>query len=375
MKRKLFRVLPVFLGGVVMLGVVFGCSGCSTTNVGENKSYYLEDDDVYPAIDAFYEEESKAVISSYNSGDLSAEEAAAQLFAYACYNEEYIDRYVYFSNQIANTSIGSGSGEVVTQNYKLIIREDGEAETDGYKYHYTIKKVNEADGAIKTFKSQFEQARLRFVVDTDQLYRFEADDDTITYETDEDGNATEILTCEWETGSDWGVDDDPIVKREEKLDLEGIEADILARVEEGEAAIIHGNVNILAENIVESATITEGTADGHTVYEIVMQLNTDVANADEASSAMLEDANTPASKCVWTEDEEGNEPTITFQIWDNGLMKYYKMEERWSGSVFAIFSGEAESTLEVWYSYSDQDCDMTDKLAWLEEAKTAKEAA
>lgn len=374
MKHKSTKVCAL-LAVPVMTLAAFGCGG---TDVGENKSYYLNDDGKYPVISAEYEEESRAAIARWQNADSREKEevaksVAAELFAYACYNEEYIDRYVYFSNQTANTDLGTkGSGKVTTQNYKLIIRESDD--TDGYKYHYTIKKVDEADGWIETFKNSFESARMRFVTETDKLYRFEGDKDTIQYGTDEDGAATEVLTCVWETGKDWGADDTPIVRREDRLDLDGIKSDIISRVDNGYEPVIHCNVNILADGIIESATITEGTIDGHAVYEIVMRLDTDVANADGASSSMLEDANSPAKKCEWTEDEDGNGPTITFQIWENGLMKYYKMDERWSGKVF-LFDGEANSQLEVWYSYSDGDCDMTEKLEWLEEAKAAKETA
>lgn len=373
MKFKFIKACALLAVPAVALGA-FGCT--EPTNVGENKSYYLEDDGVYPVVAAEYEEESKAAISRWkNAGsdrDEVAKEVAAELFAYACYNEEYIDRYVYFSSQTGTTDLGSnGSGNVTTQNYKLIIRES--EITPGYKYHYTIKKVNEAEGFVNTFKGQFESARMRFVEDTDKLYRFEGIEDTIAYATDEEtGEETDILTCEWETGNDWGSDDTPITKREDRLNIDGIEADILSRIENDYEAVIHCNVNILADGIIESATITEGTADGHAVYEIVMQLDADVANADEASLKLLKDANSPASSCKWIEDEEGNGPTITFQIWDNGLLKYYKMEEQWEGRVI-LFNGKANSQLEVWYSYSNDDCDMNEKAAWLEEAKEAKE--
>ena len=371
MKSKILKICAL----CAVPFVVATASACGGTQIGENKSYYLQDDGLYPAVAAPYEEESRAAISRWESASASerddvAKEVAAELYAYACYNEEYIDKYVYFSSQTGSTDLGSsGSGDVTTQNYKLIIHQG--ANTPGYKYHYTLKKVNEATGTINTFRNLFESARLRFVEDTNKLYRFEGDN--IRYGTDESGADTDILTCDWETGSDWGTDDPPIVKREDKLDLAVIESDIIALSEDGEA-VIHGNVNILADNIVKSATITEGEFDGHAVYEIVMELDPEVASADPASAAMLANANS-AEECGWVNDEEGIGPTITFQIWDNGLMKYYKIDETWEGRIkvaILSYSGGADTETEVWYSYSDRDTDMEDKLAMLEDAKTAR---
>ena len=60
---------------------------------------------------------------------------------------------------------------------------------------------------------------------------------------------------------------------------------------------------------------------------------------------------------------------------ENGLMKYYKMEEKWEGTVMLVFSGSADTQNEVWYSYSATDTDIAEKLEMLEEAKAAKENA
>lgn len=368
MKSKLFKAAVLVAAPVVLVTA----SACGGTSVGENKSYYLQDDNVYPAVTAAYEEESRAAIERWESASSSqkdevAKEVAAELYAYACYNEEYIDKYVYFSSQTGSTELGTGSGDVTTQNFKLIIHES-EA-TPGYKYHYTIKKVNDATGLLKTFKNQFESARLRFVVDTNKLYRFEGDN--IRYVTDENDEDTEVLTCDWETGDNWGTDDPAIAKREgEKLTLEEIEADILYNAQNGYEAVIHGNVNVLADGAVQSATITSGEIDGHTVYEVTMNMDADVISNDEASRLMLENANS-ASSCKWVEDEEGNGPVLKFQIWENGLLKYYSLDETWEGNIKVLISisGGADTQTEVWYSYSERDTAIDEKLEFLEEAK------
>ena len=370
MKSKILKVCAL----LTLPFAAMAASACGGTNIGENKSYYLEDDGLYPAVTAAYEEESRAAISRWESArgaekEEVAKEVAAELYAYACYNEEYIDKYVYFSSQTGSTNLGEDdSGDVTTQNYKLIIHE-GE-NTPGYKYHYTLKKVNEATGTINTFRSFFESARLRFVEDTNKLYRFEGEN--IRYIEGHGADSEQpMLTCDWETGSNWGTDDPPIVKREgEKLDLAGIEDDIIALSEDGEA-VIHGNINILADGIIKNATITRGEFDGHAVYEVVMEIDAAVASADEASAAMLANANS-AEKCGWVNDAEGKGPVITFQVWENGLMKYYNIKEQWEGKIKVLlfsFSGGAVSEQSVWYSYSNRDTDMTEKLAMLEDAK------
>ena len=372
MKSKFVKVCAL----LAVPAVLIGASACGK-DVGENKSYVLQDDGVYPAVSAAYEEESKAAIARWQSASGAekaevAKSVAAELFAYGCYNEEYIDKYVYFSNQTGSTDLGSkGSGDVTTQNYKLIIHE-GE-NTPGYKYHYNMKYVNNATGTIKTFRDLFQTARLRFVEDTNKLYRFEGSD--IRYAEGHDmASEQPLLTCDWKTGSDWGTDDPPIVKREgEKLTLAQIEEDILEKAKD-EDAVIHCNVNILADNIVKSANIISSTVDGHTVYEVQMELDCAVANADEASQLMLKNANS-ASECRWVQDENGKGPVITYQIWDNGLLKYYSMDELWEGTIkVALFSydGGATASQEVWYSYSAADTSMTEKLAMLEEAKNLK---
>ena len=356
--------------------VLIGASACGK-DVGENKSYVLNDDDVYPAVAAAYEQESKDAITRWQNASGAekeevAKQVAAELFAYGCYNEEYIDKYVYFSTQTGSTDLGSkGSGNVTTQNYKLIVHE-GE-NTPGYKYHYTMKYVNEATGTIETFKSLFQSARLRFVEDTNKLYRFEGEN--IRYA---EGHASDseqpLLTCDWKTGSDWGTDDPPIVKREgAKLTLAEIEQDILEQAK-GDEAVIHGNVNILADNIVKSAEIISSKVDGHAVYEVRMELDCAVANADEASQLMLKNANS-ASECRWVEDENGKGPVITYQVWDNGLLKYYSIDEAWEGKIkvaLLSYNGGAVSSQQVWYSYSAADTSMTEKLEMLEDAKKIK---
>ena len=145
---------------------------------------------------------------------------------------------------------------------------------------------------------------------------------------------------------------------------------------------IHGNINILAENIVKSAMIVKEEGGG---YLILMNIDTDVANADRPSVKMLSKENGTKGDCNWKgeydPDESGlSEDTgmkIIFRIWENGLFRLYRIQERWIGKIdvaITSISGTADSTLEVNYSYSDRDCDMSGHLKTLEEAKKAVEA-
>ncbi len=356
MRRKLFRLLPVLLVPAVML---VATSGCKKDVVDAEVSYELNDVDVYPEQKGPYADEVAEVLSSYKNSTLSAEKAAAQLFAYACYSEEYLDSYAYFSYQGGETDYGkSGTSSAVKQDYKLIVNGDTEEE-GGFKFHYTIKHVNEASGLLSAVTNLFESAKLRIVDEDTLLYRLEG-------ENVEYGDDGQTLVCDWvvkSTESDWGVKDDyPIVKRAEKLDLDGIASDIVDIAEnDTDNMVIHGNINILADNIVEFAEITEDTVDGHTVYTVEMTINTEVANADASSIAMLGESN-GASSCSWTDY------TIYYKIWDNGLFYYYMLVEGWKGKISG-FSGEVGSLTYVRYSYSAEDTDTTDKKAFLEKAK------
>ena len=120
MKAKIAKILAFLaLPAAVLSAAACGDGGQS---IGANKSYYLQDDGVFPAVAAPYEQESKAAIARWQNASSAdkaqvAKTVAAELYAYACYNEEYVDKYVYFSSQTGSTSLGNGSGSVTNQNY------------------------------------------------------------------------------------------------------------------------------------------------------------------------------------------------------------------------------------------------------------------
>lgn len=372
MKNFLFKISALIVAAA-LLGSLAACKKDGVSNdVGGDDGYVLSGRNTYPEVAAPYESESRAALQRYLSAagnplikNSVAAEVAAELYAYACYNEEYIDKYVYFSSQTGSTDLGAmGSSTVTKQDYKLIIYE-GE-DTPGYKYHYTIKHVDEISGLVSVAESLFEGGtKLRFVIDTNKLYGFKGENSHY----DETGEFKEdVLTCSWTPMSDaWGTIDPPIVKREgEKLTLDGIRQDIIDTAG-GDDPVIHGNINILAEEIVQSATITEQqTESGAKYYNILVNIDVGVANADAASMAMLRHAN-GSDDCVWVSESDGGRAlTLIFQVWDNGLFKLYGLRETWKGKTNG-FSGMADSSLSVQYSYSQKDTDISSRLDMLEQ--------
>ncbi|MCD8371970.1 MAG: hypothetical protein LUD27_01565 [Clostridia bacterium] len=374
------------IGVIFLVPLVFvSLAGCKK-DVGENSGYVLQDTSVYPAVTAPYESESQAALDEYfavaekytdSGGDVdrdnsyvqaAAKTAAAKLYAYACYNEEYLDKYVYFSDQTGTTKLSSGTSKATKQDYKLIIHE---SETVcGYKYHYTIKKVDSATGSLSLLTSAFESCRLRFVeAETNCLYRFNGDD--VEY-VEVDG--TDYLTCIWniDTSQDggWGTSEDEpaVVKRSgDKLTLDEIAEDIVSTAATDPSnSVIHGNINVFAEDLFSDARIIPYEEDGVTRYIVSTEINIDKANADESSISMLEQSNgTDEGACTWC----GDTFTLAFVLWDNGLFYQYRICETWTGKISGISGSTVNSDTTVVYSYSDADTDMTAKLEMLENAK------
>ncbi|MDE6613226.1 MAG: hypothetical protein K2K28_01575 [Clostridia bacterium] len=213
---------------------------------------------------------------------------------------------------------------------------------------------------------------------TDLLYRFEGNSIGIGDYNDRLG--FNMLKCDWRTGDDWGRPDITMVKGGFLNTEEEIKNDISANATDDNHTI-RANINTLADNIVKCAHIVE--SDG--LVTVVMVIDTDVANNDEASVKMLTKANGTDGDCHWQAKEEYEDDgaavtgvgedtglKIIFTLWPNGLFKQYIVIERWQGKMdIPVLSvkGVADSTTIVQYSYSDRDCDMTGYLEMLEEAK------
>ena len=142
MKKAVKIISFIVAPAVLACGLFAGCKSCKGKKVDiENKSV-MQDIDVYPTVTADYEQYSvqayndyKAVAGSYRDGEgeidilrdeviAAAIPAAAKLYAYACYNERTLDRYVFFSDMEGTTDLGSNGKAVARrQEYYLRVNE------------------------------------------------------------------------------------------------------------------------------------------------------------------------------------------------------------------------------------------------------------
>ena len=375
--KKIVRAFSVIIAPILFVCSLFaGCKGKEVDNVVDFNGI-MRDIDVKPEEAPAYEQYSRQAYAEYEevankhivNGDVDIENeevikaasaTAAKLYAYACYNERTLNRYVYFSNQEGETKAG-GSASIITQEYYLRVNEN--ENSCGYRYHYTLKKVMEASGGLIGLKGLFESARMRVTDQTDLLYRFEGSNMVLGEVHPTLG--CKMITCNWETGKDWGKHDIQM-KKGEFIAPENIEQDIVAHAGEDNITI-RGNINILAENIIKNATVFKEDEGGYFVF---MNIDTSVANRDEASLKMLRKAN-DSGNCEWVDDGDDSGLVIIFRLWENGLFRFYNVQERWTGKVQGI-SGTADATKKYYYSYSDYDCDMTKNLETLEKAKELK---
>ena len=379
--KNIAKIFSLLIASIIFLCVFI--SGCAK-KVEIDNSNIMQDIDVAPERNPAYEQYSKQAMEEYrqvanrhSDGDgyvdfenaevkAAACTAAAKLFVYACYNERTLDKYVYFSHQEGDTDLGdTGFARATKQEYYLRVNENND--TCGYRYHYTIKKVEESGGIVSGAKSMFESAKIRFTDQSNLLYRFEGDDIRAGAEHEKLGE--KLLECNWETGKDWGKADIEM-KKSAYLEPDQIENDIVQNAGE-ENITIRANINILAKNIIKNAIIF----DDDECINCIIFIDTDVANKDGASLKMLRKANS-SNDCKWESvDEDDTGFMMACRFWPNGMFRSYTVQERWSGTIEAgplKFDGTVESQTQYYYSYSDKDCDMTKNLEMLEQAKKAR---
>lgn len=405
--KKIVKIFSLIIAPLVFIATfISGCKKGKTVDVDNGK--IMQDIDVPPTQTPAYEQYSRQAIAEYKAvaakhtdgdGEVDTENeeviaaacsAAAKLYAYACYNERMLDRYVWFNNQTAGTDLGMGNyANIVKQDYYLRVNKN--ERHCGYNYTYTTKWAKEYAGAVGAFRSTFEDARMSVITDTDKVYKFKGETDKLHFGASNETLGCDIIETEWKTQNDtWGAEgvNKDIMVKGEFIHPDDIEADIIKQADEYSTdkhandyapdrpwtVTIHGNINILAENIVKYAMIVEDPETGR--YLIMMNIDTEVANRDEASLKMLRRTNEPSNDCMWKSGDNGPDDVylgedtglkIIFSIWDNGLFYHYTVSERWSGTI-VIFDGTAESSLSVNYSYSERDCDMTAYLKQLEAA-------
>lgn len=370
--------MPILACGLASILALSGCDLLFGGGLADNTprdsqgTQCMDGYDTMPTISSPYEALSRSALAElqqvyakeeYTATDMQTmADDVAQLFAYACYGEQYLDHYSYMQAKDGKTTVGAGSATAQTQDYFIALPylPTGDNAGRGIRYHYTIKKVTSVTGALKSFKGLMENnICLRFVKD-DLLYRFEGTKTTVTDQTLVD---IFLMGANWNRYpegnsryNDWGkVDGSPRVPTEAPLTIDEIKADIVANAGSDNMRL-RGNVNLLANNVIErvnSVYVDEQTG----AISISLALDIDVANRDQASKKMVKNAN--GSDCSWD-----NALTMSMTFWPNGLMQNYYVAETWVGKIYGM-SGSIETITNVVFDYAIADYHMDDKLAWL----------
>jgi hypothetical protein len=374
--KKITKLFAVVVSAITSFVSLVACTIPSATITTKTEvDTEIKDVDIAPTIAAPYAEESAeqfacleehfeqpsdgsaSSIRQITEGNDEVKQITAKLFAYACYNENFVSQFVYLSDRSSSTTLDGGLCESTNQDYKAIVRKTGDVK--GMKYHYTIKHVDKAQDVSTIYKNAYESNGLRFVNDT-LLYRFKGT--SVGYRTEK--GRTGELTATWnKKGSDWGKEESSVVL-EQRIDVADIPADIVERASTDDF-YVKGNLNIFAQNIIKSVSVIDYAEQGYTLFQ--MTIDTDVANSDPSSLAMLRHSNS-SNNCVWN----GDGLQITFVLWKNGLFRSYSLSESWVGTISVVsgvsISGGANSDLLVEYSYSDRDVGYEQKMTWFNEA-------
>jgi hypothetical protein len=373
--KNILKGITCFLAAGLSLLAFGGCGGITSSKTISTETMvntelnhvddkptvtapYLEESTAqFSALKAYFPESENSVLEIINGND-DVKAITAKLYAYACYNENYVSQYVYFSDRSSSTTLDGYLCESSNQDYKAIIYKTDTQK--GLKYHHTLKHVTKADASLPSmYKNLYEDAKLRFVDDT-LLYRFASSGSTV-YRTEK--GRTDELTTTWDKkGTDWAKEDLSVVAQE-KISADSISADIVDKSSTDENSM-KGNINIFAENIIKDVRVQYYSNLGY--YLFYMTIDSTVANSDSASLAMLRQSNS-SNDCKWDKDV-----IITFVVWESGLLRSYHLEEQWTGSIsksVVSIAGSANSQVDVEYSYADEDLGYDNKMAWLAEAK------
>lgn len=346
-----FKYVFASIALVAVLAICFVGCGAKAGGVPIATPDSLADHNVAPTFSSYYATQYDEIIASTT---MSTAEQAAALWAIGSYNEGQADQYVYFENKI-----GSAIGG--TMHYQQLYKRKPAEDGSGAKYHYTLKKV--VDGGAFTSAIETTSA-LRFVTHErgyNGLYRFAKGGDLEF--TNDKLFGHDIINMEWKKGSDFGREegiykDTPASKNTSALTniLARLKSDTSERAaNSNDEDKMKGNINILEDNIITSATIEQ--KEGYVSVNIV--INIDVANNSADSIAMLKKS-TGASKITWSE------MTISFDMWNGGLFKRYTVSDKWTGTVM-MQNGDASPVDNVYYSYSDKDCSFEKELDFLDE--------
>lgn len=330
MKKKLtvFAVLAIVLTSC--LAFTACADPITATIVPVDYSTVLNDYLKYPdaANTASMEAVERNVADIYADSSLSDAEKVAQMMDRATLNEIDCEYFAYFMDKVGTTNLGKKSGTLIYQRLRR--------QSDTLKDDTTIKlPVNHNfDSLAASFVTS---ADIRYVKDG-KYFRMNCSADDLSYDSE-----TGLVV-----GSNW--------KKESRGNWNKTENAADSRsYDEARKTVI----NWSAEGIVSSEGITievkTDEATGKDYFHLVFAIDIKVANADSTTIGRLENDNGGSGMAF-------EYCTFDVQIWDCGLAKYYEIEESWSGTI-KVYSGSAQSTTKVIFSYSQADMDDSESLA------------
>ncbi len=272
------------------------------------------------------------IVDIINDATLTNAQKIQRIMSATEQNEITAERFNYFQYKKGSTDLGSHSGTLIYQR----LRKQNQQNKDDTTYK---RAVNHNFNALET--TSVEDAMKRFLWDN-KIYRMKGTIDNLVYD-EESGLLTMTGDSSWKKGNNFG--DEEFVASSQNLD-------------ETKKTCI----NWSCENIVlnDGAKIESKTNEsGDVFYELTFTVDLDVANADSATIARLENDNGGSGMSL-------GKMEITAQVWECGLMKFYQTSEIWSGTIAVIYSGSAETDTYTWYSYTERDNDMSESKAILD---------
>lgn len=325
---------------IAVLAIVLTCSiafaACTDPVVVEgivpvDYSTVLNDYQKYPdaANVASMEAVERNVSDIYADTSLTDAQKVAEMMDRATLNEIDCEYFAYFMDKVGTTNLGKNSGTLIYQRLRR--------QSDTLKDDTTIKlPVNHNFDGLAA--SKVTSADIRYVKDG-KYFRMDCKAEDLTYNTE-----TGLLE-----GKNWKKQNRSNWDREES-------AKDSRSYDEARKTVINWSV----EGIVDSEGITielkTDETTGMKYYELTFSIDIDVANADSTTIDRLENDNGG----MGMKFEYCN---MKMQIWECGLAKYYEIEESWSGTIALVYTGSAQSTTKVVFSYSEADMDDSESLA------------
>lgn len=327
MKKTLLISIIVLTIAITACFAFAGCTNPINAEIkdGINYSLILKDYLAYPdaANVASMEAIERNVTDIYNDSSLSMNDKIAQMVERATLNEIDCEYFAFFNGKVGSTNLNSNSGTLIYQRLRR--------QSDTVKDDTTIKlPVNHNfDVIASTFVTA---ADIRYVTENNKYFRMDTANSKIKY--NEESGLLYVDDSDWkkESNANWNKDQTALESRS---------------YDEVRKSVINWN----AEGIVaDGGTINiKEDENGNKYYELTFSINVDVANADATTIERLENDNGGS-------DMKIEKCEFVVQIWECGLAKQYNITEVWSGTIVA-YSGSAQSTSEIIFSYSENDMD------------------